>query len=98
MSWGLFRVVLFSAAFLLGLLFASPQSSVVFAPDSPQPTPVSTDRNVAESVVIACEGGEPGVYGVGSATTAVDVTCREGHMRVIRLAPSNTKEMTPSRF
>ena len=87
MGWGIFRILIFSSAFLIGSTtsgFWIPQSTVL------EPT-------AGTSLVVTCEAGNPKVE-PAPIPSGIEVKCPRSNMHVVRLKPIPPRDFKPRPF
>jgi hypothetical protein len=86
MKWGIYRVVVFSLAFLVGTWVASalnpPVSATSDVSESAELSP-----NTGASLLVTCDDGNPTVEQVRGNDGALQVKCAKSQMHVVRSRP-----------
>jgi hypothetical protein len=81
MVWGLIRIVLFTTAFIVGMMIIGPfQTSA----GSKSLNPQRLDEHMGTSLVVACESGEVVVKHMTGANGAVQLECSQSKIVVAR--------------
>jgi hypothetical protein len=97
MGWGIYRILIFGIAFLLGATLSDFWIPSVFAPM------VNPDATVLESVagtslLVTCDAGNPKVESVGNSS-GIQVRCLRSNMHVVRTQPTpERREFKPRPF
>jgi len=81
MVWGLIRIVLFTTAFIVGLVIIGPFKATA---GSKSFNPQRLDEHMGASLVVACESGKVVVKRMQGASGAVQLECAESKIVVAR--------------
>ena len=81
MVWGQIRIVLFTIAFIVGMMVIGPLKT---SAGSKLYNPQRLDEHMGTSLVVACEGGKVVVKHLGGASGAVQLECAQSKIVVVR--------------
>ncbi len=81
MVWGLMRIVLFTIAFIVGMMIIGPFKT---SAGSKSFNPPRLDEHIGTSLVVACENGNVVVKHVEGANGAVQLECAQSKIVVAR--------------
>src|SRR3954469_14288083 len=86
MKWGMYRLGIFSAAFLAGIWIAGTVNPSVKATGNVMEV-AELSPSTGASLVVTCDAGNPTVEQVQGTDSALQVNCAKSQMHIVRSRP-----------